>query len=318
MRRAFGETLAGLLPFSLDLVDVCIGYAELGYLCATPDAKPKLLLSFTASGDGYAYGVSMSPDNKLWVATGTSVQVFSSEGKFLHFAAQGKLERAVTVAFGRDGSAFIADLNKVVVCKPDGDFAYCFCGPDLNDDEFTPRGLALDGDSLLVSDHHCSRILKFHTNGKLEERVPIGDLHCPHGLLLLRNGNLVVCDKQHNFVKVTSMFALLIYDANRCLTKRELLCKPLERIDTREPDGVFLESSFGPRLCQLTVTKASLFPIDQHRIHIFTQHGQFISEFGSHGTGPGQFRIAYGVCVDAFDRIYVCDSTRRVQVFAFA
>jgi sugar lactone lactonase YvrE len=52
------------------------------------------------------------------------------------------------------------------------------------------------------------------------------------------------------------------------------------------------------------------------RIVKFNKDGKYLSEFGTVGTGPGQFRAVHGVAVDAQGRIYTADrSNQRVQVF---
>ena len=52
------------------------------------------------------------------------------------------------------------------------------------------------------------------------------------------------------------------------------------------------------------------------RIVRYNAQGEYISEFGELGTGPGQFDLVHGVAVDRNHRIYVGDRTNnRIQVF---
>lgn len=52
------------------------------------------------------------------------------------------------------------------------------------------------------------------------------------------------------------------------------------------------------------------------RVVKFSSDGQYILEWGSRGTGPGEFGLPHGVGVDAQGRVYVVDrDNRRVQVF---
>ena len=52
------------------------------------------------------------------------------------------------------------------------------------------------------------------------------------------------------------------------------------------------------------------------RIVRYNAKGEYVSEFGSLGKGPGQFDLVHGVAIDQNHRIYVADRTNnRIQVF---
>ena len=52
------------------------------------------------------------------------------------------------------------------------------------------------------------------------------------------------------------------------------------------------------------------------RIVRFNKDGKYLSEFGTPGTGPGQFQQVHSVTIDARGRIYAADrGNRRIQVF---
>ncbi len=52
------------------------------------------------------------------------------------------------------------------------------------------------------------------------------------------------------------------------------------------------------------------------RVIKYTEEGEFVSEFGSLGDGPGEFDLLHGLAVDRNRRIYVGDRTNnRIQVF---
>jgi hypothetical protein len=55
-----------------------------------------------------------------------------------------------------------------------------------------------------------------------------------------------------------------------------------------------------------------------HRVQAFDANGNFLSEFGSQGSGPGQFSLPQGLAVDRLGRVWVADSgNHRIQVLGF-
>ena len=55
---------------------------------------------------------------------------------------------------------------------------------------------------------------------------------------------------------------------------------------------------------------------DNHRVSVFTSEGVFVTSFGSHGDGPGQFKQPYRLAVDNNGVVYVCDHINYcVQIF---
>ncbi|MBI4719753.1 MAG: 6-bladed beta-propeller, partial [Chitinivibrionia bacterium] len=53
------------------------------------------------------------------------------------------------------------------------------------------------------------------------------------------------------------------------------------------------------------------------RVQVFTKGGQYLRQWGTSGTAPGQFQFPFGIAVDGNGRVYVADSHNdRVQVFS--
>lgn len=55
---------------------------------------------------------------------------------------------------------------------------------------------------------------------------------------------------------------------------------------------------------------------DNHRVEMFTNSGAYLTQWGTQGSGNGQFFYPSGVAVDGAGNIYVADDlNRRVQKF---
>ena len=55
------------------------------------------------------------------------------------------------------------------------------------------------------------------------------------------------------------------------------------------------------------------------RIIRYNERGEFVSQFGSVGSGPGQFDLIHGIAVDRDSRVYVSDRmNHRIQIFTDA
>lgn len=53
-----------------------------------------------------------------------------------------------------------------------------------------------------------------------------------------------------------------------------------------------------------------------NRVVKFSRDGKYLLEWGTRGTGPGQFELPHNVVVDAAGRVYVAErETRRIEVF---
>src|SRR5207247_8695861 len=48
----------------------------------------------------------------------------------------------------------------------------------------------------------------------------------------------------------------------------------------------------------------------------YDMHGNWVKQWGTKGTGPGQFNLPHAIAIDRNDNVYVGDrSNRRIQVF---
>jgi DNA-binding beta-propeller fold protein YncE len=75
----------------------------------------------------------------------------------------------------------------------------------------------------------------------------------------------------------------------------------------------------GYRLYLAIDTSGNIFVVDEgnNRIQKFDSNGNFITKWGTEGTGNGQFDEPTGIAIDSSGNVYVVDrGNSRIQVFA--
>ncbi len=165
------------------------------------------------SGIGMPWDVDVTSNGDIYVADHTKLQVkvYNSTGNLLRSFGgsgngQGNLAGISGIAVSSDNFVYISDRdsNRVIVYTTSGDFVRFFGASIL----FSPRGLAVDGDSLLVTDAWNSRIVRLsRTDGTLLAAFGSfgsgsGQFHDPQSLDIAPNGDIVVVDTYNNRVQV--------------------------------------------------------------------------------------------------------------------
>jgi uncharacterized protein (TIGR03663 family) len=162
-----------------------------------------------------------------------------------------------------------------------------------------PRGLAADArGNFYVADTKNNRVQVFDTNGSFLRSFGAagsgdGQLKEPCGVAVEADGSVVVADTWNH------------------------------RIARFGPDGTWLGSFvddqrgfFGPRAVLLSRDSLYVADTGNKRIVRFDRTWKRVSEWGSSGTGPGQFIEPVGLAADAAGNVYVADTgNHRIQVF---
>jgi sugar lactone lactonase YvrE len=193
-----------------------------------------------------------------------------------------------------------------------------------------PRGVALaaNGD-LLVLDSQNGRVQRFSSAGSFISKFGSpGTGDGQFSLISLSTGKIVsseqsdggpggiTVDEEGNiYVSDTWGYRIQKFDANG-----NFLLKWGEGLDVkndpslaqRRPDGFY-----GPRGLFYDKDKKELYVADtgNRRIVVFDKNGTALRQFGSSGSGPGQFNEPTGVAVSTDGIVYVTDlRNKRVQV----
>ena len=89
----------------------------------------------------------------------------------------------------------------------------------------------------------------------------------------------------------------------------------------RDPDGIgpldLGDGQFNRPQDVVVDSTGKVFVVDSFndRIQKFDSNGNFVTKWGSQGSGEGQFSIPFGIAIDSSDNVYVDDLTHRVQKF---
>ena len=164
-----------------------------------------------------------------------------------------------------------------------------------------PRAMAIDRNDQIYVVDMTARIQVFDTEGKFLRawQTPASKAGKPTGLSVDRSGRLLVAD--------THYYRLLIYSPEGKLVQTiggTNGQKPgefgLVTDAVQDSQGNYYIGEYG----------------DFDRIQKFTRDGEFLLQWGGHGSEPGQFARPQSLAIDEDDRIWVVDAcNHRIQIF---
>lgn len=154
-------------------------------------------------------------------------------------------------------------------------------------------------------------VMEFDKNGKFVKAFGAGKFLFPHGITIDKDDHIWVVD---GHVGGGIGDDVIAFDQNGKVLK--ILGKPGvsgSGHDTfHEPNAV------------LVAPNGDIFVADGHepgpghnaRVVKLDPNGKFILQWGSHGTGPGQFEMPHSLAMDSEGRLFVADrGNNRVQIF---
>jgi sugar lactone lactonase YvrE len=175
-----------------------------------------------------------------------------------------------------------------------------------------------DGKSIWVFDrcasNDCSNsmippIQKFDASGKFVRAFGANMFNQPHGLYVDHDGNVWVADERAKngkgavVVKFSPQGQVLM-----TLGKPGMPGNGPDMLDG--PSGV------------VVAPNGDIYVADGHggatndRIVKFSKDGKFITAWGKHGKGPGEFDTPHGIALDSAGRVFVADrANSRIQIF---
>jgi DNA-binding beta-propeller fold protein YncE len=164
-----------------------------------------------------------------------------------------------------------------------------------------PRAMAIDADDNIYLVDMTARIQVFTADGEYLRgwQTPEHANGRPTGLSIGRDGNVLVGD--------THYYRALIYSPSGEL---------LRTIGGTQGHG---PGEFG-FVTDVVQDSQGYYYVAEYgdfdRVQKFTPQGEYVLEWGGHGSEPGQFRRPQNLDIDELDRIWVCDAgNHRIQVF---
>jgi DNA-binding beta-propeller fold protein YncE len=152
-------------------------------------------------------------------------------------------------------------------------------------------------------------ILKYNSDGRLLAAWGAGMFHFPHGATLDRDGNLWVTDARGGDGYGHQVFK---FDPNG----RVLMTLGTKGASGSGPDH------FDQPTDVVVAPNGDIFVTDSHRngrnnrVVKFSRDGRFVKEWGTKGSGRGQFSEPHTIAMDSRGRLFVGDrENNRIQIF---
>jgi len=157
-------------------------------------------------------------------------------------------------------------------------------------------------------------VLQFDINGRLLRQFGANQFAWPHGMYVDREGNVWVTDAAGISQPRAGTAGHVVYKFSPDGKLLLVLGRPGQPGRTREllaqPSAV------------LVAPNGDIFVADGHgangnnRIVKFSKDGTYLKEWGTTGTGPGEFRDAHALAMDSQGRLFVADrGNNRIQIF---
>jgi DNA-binding beta-propeller fold protein YncE len=163
-----------------------------------------------------------------------------------------------------------------------------------------PRGLYSDADDNVFVLDDAGRVLVYDRDGqlKLQWEMPEFAAGKPEGIWELLDGKIGVADTHYHRVVVFNPDGTVSHMFGTQGTGPGQFVFPVSI--AQDPNGFLYVGEYG----------------DKQRIQKFTAAGEYVTEFGEHGSGDGQFQRPSGMCWQNGE-VYVVDAfNNRLQVFS--
>ncbi len=246
------------------------------------------------------------------------IQVFDANGNFItkwgsYGTGDGQFDWPAGIAINSTGYIYVSDTtnHRIQVFDAKGNFISKWGSYGAGDGEFAwPQKLTINSTGFVyVADRDNHRIQVFDANGTFLTKfgnygTGDGQLNLPTDILFKSIGIIYIVDRNNHRIQV--------FDANgNFITKWGSLGTADGQFDW--PHGIAMNSSGFLFITDFNNHRIQVFrsPISSSSLDI-----QFVTKWGSTGSGDGQFNSPNGIAINSTDFIYVADRDNyRIQVF---
>ncbi len=252
-------------------------------------------------------GIAVDSNDDVYINDSYGIHKFTSEGKFITKVA---ISCWGYIAIASTGNIYVADFNSSCIRKftLDGQFITKWGSGNNGDGQFDdPHGIAIDSAGVIhVADGRNNRVQKFKSDGQFIAKwgsfgIRDGEFYNPGRITIDGNGNVYVVDTWNYRIQKFTLDGQFI-------TKWGSQGSGDGQFDFHiYPSGGIAVDSRGDVYVSDTYN---------YRLQKFTSDGQFITKWGSQGSGDGQFNLPQGIAIDSSSNVYVGDWLNfRIQKF---
>jgi DNA-binding beta-propeller fold protein YncE len=260
-----------------------------------------------------ATSVAVDADDRVYVFNRgpDPMMIFDRDGAFLETWGSGEYIRPHGVFVMPDGNLLVVDdKNHAVKKTTTSGEVLMTLGTPGEPAEWQEGGVfnqptdawvsPVSGDIFISDGYGNSRIHRFRPDGTYvlswgEPGTAPGQFSLPHNLTVLRDGRVVVCDREN--------FRLQVFDEEGTFLQQVHMHRPMSITSGRGDDENIYVGEGGPPDVQLGVPRLG------QRVAVLDPEFNEILHFGADlpGEGPDQFLAPHGIAVDSHGDVYVAE-----------
>jgi DNA-binding beta-propeller fold protein YncE len=250
------------------------------------------------------------------IATGENITFVKSWG--VKGSGPGQFNEPYGIAVDKEGFVYVTDVRNSRVQKFTGDGEFVTEWGGKGKERFEkPVGIAVDGGgSVFISDYDADNVKKFDKKGRFVSRwgkngVNDGEFDSPSDIAADSEGRVYVVDLYNHRVQKFDRHGRFVKAWGK-EGKVDELHSILSPFFSKEKPGEF----YYPAKIASGGGKIYVSDSYNNRVQVFSEDGEYITQWGGTGFWRGRFRVASGIAVGPRGRVYVADFYNdRVQIF---